>query len=209
MERAEYEKFLKLWRDEGVNGYYLQSTDEPNHSYIDHSKIRKDGTVYASEWEKENLPHNGIWLDIFPLDKVPTEEKKRKKYLNKNKFRMIYTRGYPLKGRGIAYYLITKLLLIGTRKSQLRKRNKLDEYIKSTMNIKNGFEYKSLACVDDLKLTYPSDLMNEYTTIKFGEYEFSVVKDYDLMLKITFGDYMSFPPEEERVCKHKPKYVEF
>ena len=208
MERTEYEKFLKLWREKGVDGYYLQGTDDPNHEYIDHSKIRKDGTTLASEWEFEKQAHNGVWLDVFPLDKVPLDTKKRKKYLRKNKFRMIYTRGYPLKGRGIIYYLITKLLLLRSRRSQLKKRNKLDEYIKSTKDLTSGFEYICLVSMADLAIKYPPNMFDEYTCIDFEGHKFSIVKDYHTMLTNEFGDYMSLPPEEERVCKHNPKYIE-
>ena len=210
MERSEYERFLELWEEEGnQDDYFLYATDDPGYRYINHSKLRKYGTMLATEWEYKTFKCNGIWLDIFPIDKVPTDKKKRKKYLRKNKFRMIYTRGYPLKGRGFVYYLITKLLLLKSLRMQFKKRNKLDEYIKSTKDLTSGFEYMCLASMADLAIKYPPNLFDEYIDIDFEGHKFSIVKDYHTMLTNEFGDYMQLPPEEERVCKHNPKYVRF
>ena len=60
MERAEYNKFKKKWEEINPEGYFLQdpeTSDEP----INHSKVRKNGTVFVSKGMEENNVNNGIF----------------------------------------------------------------------------------------------------------------------------------------------------
>ena len=38
---------------------------------------------------------------------------------------------------------------------------------------------------------------------------YCAVRNYDLALRLEYGDYMKLPPEEERVWKHHPIIVDF
>ena len=41
--------------------------------------------------------------------------------------------------------------------------------------------------------------MNRYVLKPFEDTEVMVMEDYDEILRITYGDYMQLPPEEDRV----------
>ena len=71
MTRADYDRFLELWQQGPVEGYVLQNKE--NSKYFDQSftKLRKDHTTFLQdEWEIGNH-HTGIFLDIFPMDRMP------------------------------------------------------------------------------------------------------------------------------------------
>ena len=50
--------------------------------------------------------------------------------------------------------------------------------------------------------TYPIDIFDSYTELKFEGYKFPVLTKYHEYLTITYGDYMTPPPIEEQVPKH-------
>lgn len=210
MERNEYNRFLELWEKENVQGYCLQGTNKPNYSGLSHSKIRKDGTILASFEEMKADGHHGIWVDIFPFDKVPTDKKKRKKFLFKAKLRMVYTRGVPFTKGGFLLKLISKILLIPSRKRQLKIRNKLErQIIDGYKDLTSGYEYMSLASAENFKTFYPAEVIEKISAISFENKSYSAVEDYDKMLSIQYGDYTKLPPEEQRICKHNPEVLDF
>ena len=77
MLRNDYNKFLKVWKKENTNGYILQNKDiEPNFTQS-FSKIRKDHTTFIqAEWEQGKY-HTGIFVDIFPIDRIPKKKIQR------------------------------------------------------------------------------------------------------------------------------------
>jgi phosphorylcholine metabolism protein LicD len=72
-----------------------------------------------------------------------------------------------------------------------------------------NYDLMSLSCPEGMRIFYPPTMMNEFTTIKFGDKEFSISTEWDKMLKANFGDYMKLPPEEQRICKHNPEVLDF
>ena len=203
MERNEYERFLSLWQSENISGYTMQATNSPDYEGINHTKIRKDGTILASNKEMETDTHHGIWLDVFAFDKVPTDKKKRKKFLFKAKLRLVYTRGFAYEKGSKLLKLISKILLIPPRKTQLKIRNRIER------QIIDKYEYMSLASTENFKTFYPPKVIENVSTITFENGTYSAVSDYDKMLKIQYGDYMKLPPEEQRICKHNPEVLDF
>lgn len=204
MERPEYERFLKLWREENIEGYYLQGTDNPEYYGINFSKIRKNGTKFGTEMDAKMYDHIGIFLDIFPFDKIPTDKKLRKKFLFDVKLWMVYTRGYPYTKGSKILELASRLLLLKPRKKQLEIRNNLEKRILSYQSMEKDYELICLACPASLKHIYPANILDEIIETKFEDTKASLYKNYDIALRTTFGDYMQLPPEEERVCKHEP-----
>ena len=79
MLRPDYERFIRIAPEELKNGMFLQhySTEPLTPTY--YAKVRKDGTVFAEEHMKELPIHKGVFVDVFPYDKVPENEQERKK----------------------------------------------------------------------------------------------------------------------------------
>ena len=209
LTRDNYEKLLKLLREKGLDGYYLQGTDKPDYEFINFSKIRKNGTKFGTEQDVKLLDNLGIFLDIFPFDKIPKDKKLRKKFLFNVKLWMVYTRGYPYTKGSKFLEIISRLLLLKSRKRQLKIRNKLEKKILSYQSMEKDYDLICLACPNDLRFTYPANILDEIIEVDFEGHKVSMHKDYDTALKIKFGDYMKLPPEQDRVCKHEPTILEF
>lgn len=210
MERAQYERFLNLWSENPVDGYFLQGTRSSDVTTINHTKIRKDNTVFAGSFEHEREgAHRGIWIDIFPLDRVPKKKSLRKKLLFRAKLRLVYTRGYPITKRGKALELLSKMMLALPERTKKRIKNKSEREVTKYMDTSLDFDYMSLACPEDLSFIYPKTLFDGFTRVKFGDREYSLTTDYDAMLRANYGDYMELPPEEKRKPLHDPEILIF
>ncbi len=71
MERADYDRFLAEGAAVMPKGYTIQSPlNEGNTPYY-FSKVRKDHTRFEGEDEAGLDMHHGVYIDIFPMDRVP------------------------------------------------------------------------------------------------------------------------------------------
>ena len=83
MLRRDYEIFRDYCIKNNSNGklFYEDYTTEKNHSEC-HAILKLKGTEVrytTRSKDKYTLQHNGIYMDIFPLDFAPNEYKKQKK----------------------------------------------------------------------------------------------------------------------------------
>ena len=71
MPREDYEKLLSLWDSTAPKGYILQNVRTNPDFTQSFTKIRKDHTTFLQfEFEREKCYHKGIFVDIFPGDRV-------------------------------------------------------------------------------------------------------------------------------------------
>lgn len=71
MTRANYERFLREAPAELGDGYFLQwPGSEPNTPFY-FAKVRKRGTRFVEGWFRKMDIDHGIYIDVFPFDKVP------------------------------------------------------------------------------------------------------------------------------------------
>lgn len=208
MPRLDYEKFLKLWREESPTGYFLQATDGKNKTTINHTKIRKIGTLLANENDLKTNENNGIWVDVFAFDKVPNSKKKQKRILFYAKLRMVYTRNYPVKKKGFLFECLSRIMLCIPNSLKRKIRNKSENEVTKYNDLTDNFIYKTFSCIEELPINLPKYIFDEFQLADFGIYRFKIFKAYDEVLKIFYGDYMEIPDENHRV-NHNPCRVEF
>lgn len=209
MERGDYERFLALWKEKSVPGYYLQDTGEDSASSLNHSKVRKDHTVLASKKEFAQPGHHGIWVDIFPLDKVPVRRGAKLYMYLVGSIRLVYTRDHPLLGKGKALEFATKCMLLLPRSAKQRIKKWSDRKVKRYQNTREAFQLISLSAAENLRRYFPGDMLAEVEDILFDGRSFAVSAQRDAMLRACYGNYMELPPEAERICKHTPEILVF
>src|SRR5690554_4763759 len=78
MLRSDYEKFLKVAPNELSKEYFLQTYNTDKKCIFPFAKIRKNGTLFIENGSKGIKMHQGIFIDIFPLDNVDTKGIKNK-----------------------------------------------------------------------------------------------------------------------------------
>lgn len=211
MLRDDYDKFIAIAPDYLKKGYSLQHYLYDSAVPAYHAKVRKDNTLFIEESVINNNIHQGIFIDIFPCDKVPNSYKKRKiHYYSKCLKRSIYvskslyktSESYG-KMKKIVFDLIRKLLHLSCK--HIKKSvfyslldNNYQKYNKSNSNY-----YSSGG-----KASYPIEAVIPLQKITFEGRVFYGPHDPDYILKCEYGDYMKLPDEQHRKT-HAPILLDF
>ena len=209
MTRNEYEKFYNAWGKKKIEGYYLQSPDYINcKSFnINHCKIKKDNTILLSEGE-ELEEHNGVWVDIFILDKIKNQFYSKFYIYVWGILRIIFSRNRIGIQTNNLIKSIFKTCNRIPRKIKQKILMKSNKKITKYRNIKEDYIWVDLSTVSTFNIHFPKTLTEEFEEIQFENYKFKIFKDYNTLLELEYGDYMKLPPIEDRVCKHNPIYIQ-
>lgn len=209
MTRENYNKFIRAWEQNPVQGYILQNTDLEEDFSQNFTKIRKDNTAFIqTEEEKTTNYHKGIFIDIFPLDRVaktPSKIAVQKLYAM---LTMLFYRKYaPPTEKGLKKYISGFFLKI-VPKSKYENARKYFENKYLFLSGDVDCSWLSNSTYRDLSIYYDSDMMDDYTFLQFEGRNFMSVSKWDHALKMQYGDYMQLPPEEDRVWKHHPIFID-
>ena len=208
MPREDYERFLEVWKESAPEGYVLQNGRTDADFTQNFTKIRKDHTAFVqSETEKNVKYHKGVFVDIFPGDRVAQGSVARKIQYVLFAVSLLYSRGFA-SGSGGVIGLTEKILLLVPRKLHQPIRN-WAEKTAQMWNKNENANFVFPSTIVDAGLHYPADMFSGLKTIDFGGKDYSCVADYDRILRVNYGDYMQLPPEEERTWKHHPLVLDF
>lgn len=209
MTRKNYERFLEVWYKEQPEGYFLQNKENsPRFSHC-FSKIRKDHTAFIQIDAEKGLYHNGIFVDIFPLDRIPNGIIKKKIFLLRCLKYLIYSReNFHLETNPFIKTSVSLLMKLTTYDQRMRYRRSFIEKLRSldedqTLNC-IGIEMPSM-----LKIEFPPDVADDYVELEFEGQKFMCFKKWHDFLTAMFGDYMTLPPEDQRSWQHHPVLLDF
>ena len=185
MSREDYDKFIKVAESELDDRYFLQN-DLNNRVFYCHSKLRRNNTTAILDNDVlANFDfHQGIFIDIFPFDNVPTDERSYKSFME--------------------YLILVKKQILITRsiwwkyKKDDKSSYKLCEMFREDYE-KNRQIYNQDECIWSANLGLPS--LHRNVKKRKSEYESSIMMDFE-MLKVPvpigyesiltrlYGDYM-------------------
>lgn len=73
MMRPDYERFARIAQEEFGDKYFLQTPDTEPHTPFFFIKVRMNGSRFSEATFKHIKMHQGIYVDIFPFDKIPRQ----------------------------------------------------------------------------------------------------------------------------------------
>ena len=73
MMRPDYERFAKIAQEEMGDRYFLQTPDTEPHTPFFFMKVRMNGSRFSESTFRHIKMHQGIYVDIFPFDKIPNQ----------------------------------------------------------------------------------------------------------------------------------------
>ncbi|MBP3533081.1 MAG: LicD family protein, partial [Alistipes sp.] len=71
MTRADYERFLQLAPQHLRPQYFLEWFGTERNTPFYFAKVKKNGTLFVEEMFRNMDIHHGIFVDIFPYDRIP------------------------------------------------------------------------------------------------------------------------------------------
>lgn len=153
--------------------------------------------------------HTGIFIDIFPIDRIPNGRLKRYLFFWDCMRYQLFTREFVPIQNGCVKRIVSRIILTITPKGKrAQKREKLLSKITEN-NHNHEFATVAIETFDTMHKPLAKNMLDGYTTIQFEDMEFMCFAAWDEYLHAHYGDYMQLPPEEERVWKHHPIIIDF
>ena len=209
MPREDYDKLIQIWPTVARKEFLIQ--DETMHDdYANNfAKVRKDHTTFLQfESERTCSYHTGLFVDIFPGERVAPRGLRRRLQYAEFLLNLLYNRSYT-SGAGGVRGLAEKILLTVVPK---RSHARVSRFFGRRSRRWNNDQTAAVVFANDptsLTRYYPADLFQGLLRTPFQGKDYSVFKDYDGVLRLRYGDYMQLPPVEERVWRHHPLIVDF
>ena len=204
MSRSDLQIFAKACETQLPQGYFYQSSETDSHYHHIFSKVRKDGTQFVEEQSLTTGQHNGIFVDIFPLDCAKKAEgiQSMQACLANKLEKILKVKDHIIQGnpidKAIAYLFSSRFLI------------KLQRIILSLRNSSNSEYYVNFGSQYGIKKqTMNKTIYYPPSQVEFEQRICNVPNDYDFFLKQLYGnDYMKLPPENKRKT-HNPILISF
>ena len=199
MPRFDYERFIELQKKDKVMEIRCA---ENKTSYFPFAKIVDEKTFVKQPYSDESETSN-LWIDIFPFDgwseEVGQAERDLKK-LHKLNWLLIYAQAKI--GRGTSK---TRMILkvpvalfckrIGGKRIAAKMNMIAQKYDYDKSNWVGNFSWSQYG----MRERVPKEWFTERVKLPFEGYEFWAPKEWDKYLTQIYGDYMTLPPEDQRV----------
>lgn len=209
MSRKDYDFFIKAWQNENPEGYLLENKDIVQGYTQSFTKIRKVHSTFWQLGEPTDKYNIGVFVDIFPIDRIPNGKFKRLVFQFRCLLYQLFTREYIPKKGNVLEKVISVLFLKTTPKSKYKsKRKKLYKKIVK-YNKDKSLNNIAIEIFSTIRTPLPVNLTDEFVYLPFEDGQFMCFKEWEKYLTLKFGDYMKLPPEEDRAWRHKPVILNF
>ncbi len=214
MLREDYEKFIEACKKDLDPRFFLQTWDTDPNFPLAFAKLRLNGTHFLEKFSEKAQMNNGIFIDIFPLDHVPDSDFANKvrssrcfvcerlMWLKKGMGKNIKEESLGGKIKYNVFYTLSKVVPYEWLKKHYEKILRGDNAQKTGRV--DGPTVFHFFGVTGFSSKWPSEIEE----IPFETTQFPAFKDKEGYLTFFYGDYMTPPPEEERVG-HLPVEIDF
>jgi len=206
MLREDYEKFIKCAHLLNKDICFFQNHENDPEYRWGYGKLRKTGTTFVRAGQEHLKGKTGVFVDVFPMDDIPismigqmlhnfycfclrkvlwsevgrvTEKNKFKKFVYK------YLAHIP-----------TKEVFKRVKKMADRSKNSTRNRVRCLLFPPTGTLYRK----NTLKTRFgmPKEWFTDLAEYSFETVKLFGTKEYDIILKYIYGDYMKLPDEKDR-----------
>lgn len=205
--RTEFNKFMKEYRHDRYVANCISK--DPNFCFTLGKVFDTKTELVENKYYRTSI---GVNIDIFPIDGLPEDKRECIKHSKKIMFlkslielkQMRFRKGRKLSKN--AALLLSKIALLPfSYKSITRNMN----------NLIQKYKYEDCRCVANLawgigeKEAIPKEVFEHRILWTFEQRKFYIPMDYDYVLKRRYGDYLTLPPETDRISHHNFKVYSY
>jgi len=209
LPRPDYERFLEAAGRELVTPYQLhtlfQNSGEYSYYYarVENTNIK---VLRKAAMKEALIP---AWIDVFPLDGVPDDPKKRSRWLKKiklcsilfNRSQFTYFGSLNRKANIPLYFHMTNTAFLKLRLDRLINTRWAWKKLDSALKENDYNQCKTLfnACgYWGIKEMFPKSVYGKGRLYPFENLMLNGPENYDTVLTQMYGDYMTPPLEDKR-----------
>ena len=202
MTRENYEKFVHSYKSEK---YQLCYTGGEEDFYLPFAKIYDKRTILTGITDYGC--DMGVWADVLPIDNVPSDEAKMKKFVSKmikKRYFIVAATAGDISKRKFTSRVYIRLVRIIKKLFGIKNINLVKKFIAEAQKY-NNVETDKSGCVVwgyGMGEICPKYVYENTTLAPFEHLNLRVLTHYDTYLSGIYGDYMKLPPIEQQVLKH-------
>lgn len=215
MPREDYEKLLSLEKSINNSEYEIISLKNTGY-YLPFAKMVNLNTTI---WEYKEFPFvMGIFIDIFPLDRINANKEETIKLITQYKSKFYnYLRGikkytfsdfiHSLSQCEIKSFINKILDITYYRFNNNKYLTLFLDFDKQLNDTKRGDYFVVFGGSYGIKEIYKREWFIDYIEIEFAGITVKIPKEYDEYLTYLYGDYMKLPPIEKQISRHCQYYI--
>lgn len=198
MLRDDYNRFVNLFRCEGYKLY----APELHNCYHAIARICDMNKTRVFKYYKWNDEKNGVWIDLFPYDRVPSDGGN----LIRSKADYCYAicKGHA----GVSFRFgieqnienIKNFILHGWQDRKCAIQKYMDALSKDRNDSIDVL--RNYASPYNKKDIHKYEVFERYIRVPFEKQEAQIIYRYDDYLTSLYGDYMQLPPIEKQIRGH-------
>ncbi len=202
LKRDEYEKLLQYSSINNEIDIVSYKTNKQKYYHpFSHANLIDNTTKRISHQTKVET-NQGLFIDLFPLDNIPDNEKKDIKLLNKvyliDRIRSLRIARFDILCNFRLFKKIAGKCLFFL--DPIKLAHKMDEYSQKYNNTNTN--RIGVVKIKSPYSRWDKSLFDTVTEHAFSGRNLMIPEAYDRILTASYGDYMTPPPETERVIKH-------
>lgn len=203
MKREDYDHFKEVCEEELSSRFSYRDYANTHNYDHPHALVCINHTILVNKFDKynPNKENLGIYLDIFPLDNAPVEERARKNQAETIQRLKAY-KGYKL-GMCYSNHLAKKVVKKMIRGAMFwtsvdRINQKTDQCMRKYNDKSTGYLCSMASHYSYEKQCMPQDIYGVPQLVKFEDREYYAPQKIEEYLTRIYKDYMKLPPEEEQ-----------
>ena len=215
MMRPDYERFAAIAGEELGERFFLQTPDTEPHTPFYFTKVRMNGSRFCESTFRHIDMHQGIFIDIFPFDKIP-----RQRWLERLQRQVVlFLNGLFIakeiwqwkhcgrcdipepRKRGWLPCLLTRLLIT------LLPKRLIYNIMYRTQTMFNGCRLDEVKNITTRSEHLPIADIVEAQTVALGPLQVKAPRDLLLYLTNHYGQVRKDVPDEMKVS-HRPEELE-
>lgn len=207
--RADYDRLLAAAPRYLANTHYFLQTPQSDPNYaLAYAKLL-DRHTYIEEKNNVNNARKGVFIDIFPLDRIPDDPALQREQITR--FQWLNTRLLLQ----LRYHLVSTPLRklqppldsdqladaqrLKAQREAIMTDYQLDQRFTHVKNLSSQYGYdKEVLSVEQV---------TQLTSVRFEHLWLQAPRDYDTILTDMYGDYRQLPPENQRTEKHLDRLI--
>ncbi len=213
MMREDYEKFIELAPQELSDEFELSSFKLNNKTPYYFLKVMKKGTLFTESSSRSLKVPKGIFIDIFPYDYLPDDERARTKVQKKQRFwrqffiakQNRFATGVHSKTKRIVLSAVRFFMHILT--IPFKRQWVFDKYDRSLRK----YNETNTHTIGTRGFAFTVESNYNYFPLKEAKFEsltLPIPANSDDVLRKQYGNYMELPPVEKRI-NHAPLHLDF
>lgn len=209
MPFSDYIRFMRCAFEEIKEPFGIYISSEYQHGNCGYIKLHNKETTFI-EKSVQSYPdrYTGVFIDIMPISGLPKNRLKKIKYIKECAYlkHMDYSHRYSLKEiEGIKHKFLRIISSIW------RSSLKYNYYSSKLLSKLSEYDFDDsdevlfswrIPIIGNYKNVFPQEIFQEGIEVNFEDTIIKVPKEYDMYLKMDFGEYMKLPPLEEQIPLH-------